>query len=137
PPPTEEQGNEPRTHPPYNPAGEDTGPFGFALRRRFPRQLQNAYAGVVVVRHFALRGLPDQLFQCRPERLRFFLDHFPLRGRWKRNPEIGFQPLQTLERYATAIAELRDHGHCAVGVLLLAGFRRNCGREHLPTTVTA
>ena len=31
---------------------------------RLARQSQNAHAGVVVVQHFSLRRLPDQLFEC-------------------------------------------------------------------------
>jgi hypothetical protein len=64
-------------------------PSGAGSRASF----RNAHAGIVVMRQFALRSLPDQLFECRPEQLGFLLDHFPLRGRWQRNPEIGFQPL--------------------------------------------
>ena len=136
-PSAEEQSDEPYAHPGNNAAGEHSRAFGFPLRSRLPRQLQNAHAGVVVVRHFALRGLPNELVIRRPEPLGRPLGQFPLRRRRQRDSQVRLQTLESLERHAAAVTEGGDHGRYRLVILLRARRWRDIRREHLVAAVTA
>ena len=64
----------------YDTAGEDA----CAFVGPFAGQPQHSHPGVIIVQHFALRSLPDQLLQRRLHHFRRFFDDFPLRrsGQW-------------------------------------------------------
>lgn len=116
-----------------DPAGKHTGVLiaGIAFEPR------HTHAGVVVVHHFALRRLPDQLVTSRFDRSRSPLDDLSLRGRRQRYAQLLFQLLQPVARSAAAILELRDHGRGRFIVLILVHAFRRLGREYLPAGAAA
>ena len=116
-----------------NPAGEYTG----ALVRGLALQAQHAHAGVVVMQHFALRRLADQLIVRRFDQLGGVRDHFPLGGRRQRNAHQFFHPLQPVKRHAAAVLQLRDHGRRSFIVFLRPQALGLLGREDLPAGIAA
>jgi hypothetical protein len=101
------------------------------------RQAQHAHAGVVIMKNFALRRLPDQFFEGRPDHFRSFRYGLPLRRGRQRNAQILFQLRQPVKREAAAILELCDHRRRALIVLLrphLVRFRR---AKYITTGVAA
>jgi hypothetical protein len=97
----------------------------------------HAHAGVVVVNHFALRRLPNQLIPCRFDQRRSLLHNLPLRRRRQRNAELIFQLFQPVERSSTAVLEQRDHRCGRLVVLLRAHAFRLLRGEHLPAGAAA
>ena len=77
-----EQRDSPGAHDRHDAAGEYTRTFIPGLAP----QPQNAHAGVVVVQHAALCGLPDQLVPNRMEQFRSRFHQFPLRCGRQRHP---------------------------------------------------
>ena len=73
------------------------------------RQTQHAHRGVVVVQHFALRRLPDQLVTRGFDHLRGFFHDLPLRRGGQRNAQQLLQLFQSIKRHSTAVLQQRDH----------------------------
>ena len=117
----------------HDPAGEHAR----ALVGWLAFHAQHAHAGIVVMRHFALRRLANQLLVRRLDRLRGFLDDVPLRGCRQRNAQLFFQTLQPVKGNAAAVVELRDHCRRRFVVLLRTHAFRLLGREHLPAGIAA
>jgi len=102
-----------------------------------PAQRQHGHGGVVVVQHFALRRLANQLRHRRLDRSRGFRDDLALGRGGQRNAQILLQVGQAVPRKPTPAAEQGDHaGRCRV-ILLLAHAFGNFGREHFPTQIAA
>jgi hypothetical protein len=57
-------------------------------------KLQDEHARVVVVQHFALTSLPDQLVEGWLGNCRSLLHQFPLRGRRQWNPHTSVRLLR-------------------------------------------
>ncbi len=73
------------------------------------RQAQHPHRGVVVVQHFALRGLPDEFVARCLDHLRGFFHDLPLRrgGQW--DAQHLFELFQTIKWHSAAILEQSDH----------------------------
>ncbi len=129
----------------HDAGGEQSRPFlgarrGFLLlraRRARPRQRQDLHAGVVVIKDFPLGGLPDQLFENRPNHFGCFRDDFALRRSRQRNPQTRLQPLQPIPRNATAVLQQCDHRCCAFSVLFLAHLLRRFRLINLAAQIAA
>ena len=67
----------------HDAAGEHAG----AIIRGFARHREYAHSGVVVVQHFALRGLPDQLVARGFDDFRLFFHDLPLRRSGQRDAQ--------------------------------------------------
>src|SRR5262249_11064567 len=109
------------------------------IQERWPatlaHQLQDLDRGVVVVQHFALGRLPDQLVEGRRQLGRDRLHAVPLRRGRQRNLQIPLQALQAIERYPAAVFQEGDHAAGRGRVLALARLGRRRRREHLAAEV--
>ena len=117
----------------HDAAGEHAG----AVVGRLARQTQHAHAGVVVVQHFALRGLPNQFVARRLDELRLVFHNLPLRrgGQW--DAQCLFQLFQTIKRHSAAVLEQRDHGGGGLVVFFRADAFRFRRGEHFAAQVAA
>ena len=116
-----------------DPAGEHAR----AIIGRLALHVQHTHAGIVVMQHFSLRRLTDQLIVRWLDHFRGFLDKLPLCRRRQRNAEQFFHPLQPLEGHAAAVLELRNHRRGRFVVLFRTHSFRSLGGEHLSAGIAA
>ena len=100
-------------------------------------QGQHRHGGVVVVQHFALRRLADQLLHRGLERGGRFRDDLPLRRGRQRNAQALLQVFQAIQGKPAAVVEQRDHAGRGRVVLLFAHAGGSFGGEHFAAQIAA
>lgn len=91
----------------------------------------------MVVQHFALRCLANQLFHRRLEDDGGFRHDLTLRGHGQWNPQALLQIGQSIPRKPTAVAEQRDHAGSGHVILALAYSLRSIRSERLSAQIAA
>jgi len=113
------------------------GVLSLGLGQAFAHQLQDPVLRVILVQHVALSAQPDQLLINRFEDRHGAADDFPLRSRGQRNPGVGLQFLQSIERHPAAVLQhANGAGHRDV-VFVRTDVLRSLGREDGTTEIAA
>ena len=87
--------------------GRQRGVLGLSLSlglgQAFSHQLQDPVLRVILVQDVALSALPDQLLVNRFQVRHGAADDFPLRPGGQRNPGVGLQVLESVERHPRSV----------------------------------